>query len=1124
MRVVLLLSLVVTGFAAYAFPADFYAANSVLATGKWVKIGVEKSGVYMIPTATLRSWGFTDPSKVRVHGYGGRRIADAMTREAYIDDLPAVASELTDAGVVFYAAGPDSWELIGSRYRGRLNPYASMGYYFVTEAQEAAPAVPRSGNPSVSNPVTTASARLHHERELMQATEIGPLFVGEDFRSRQSQTFKFSTPGRVAGTELWVGTQFVHRHIGASASLVISVGDESVSTSVSSTSDSHYIHASVSSSSLMFNNAPLDGFDLTLNYKPTRVVYQANLDYISVNYTRALDMPADGVMEFWSNRPQLSLGDDAGTARVWDVTDPTDIQQMETGRDGNRSQWSVSRSGMRSYVAWRPGAKLPQPTFVGEVASQNLHAQADPVDMVIFSTGGFRSVADRLADFHHDYDGMSVMVVDPAEVYNEFSSGVSDVSGIRKYLKMLYDRGEAAGHRLKYAVLMGRPTHDHRCLSASSPSPLATVPWWVDGDDSHAMNDEKGFGTDDFVAMLDDGSGGNMGLDVLRVAVGRIPLTSVAEGNQLVDKLEQYSRKSKKTGWKNHVLVLTDEGDNGAHITQGESLANIMLESEGQQHVFTKVFIGSYVRQNGTFPAARQEMYRALDDGVVWWCFAGHANNHSWTGDGMLTYTDLNNLYLRNVPFVVAATCDFLRWDCPVESGGEIMYKERNGGAIGMISATRPVYISENRYFLDAFARHAFDYDDDGRRATAGEVYRRLKNDIRTTGSSKPTSNTNRLRFVFMGDPAMRLATPDDVVELLTINGQPVDLDSQITIPALSSATFTGRVVAPDGTPRSSFDGVLHIDLYDALESRVSEEFDNSGKTLVYDVQGDKLFAGSAYVKNGEFSITVPMPSQVADNFRPAMVSMYAYATNSNDEAVGANREFYVYGFEEPETPDTTDPVIDSFVINHSGFRSGDAVNGSPMAIASVSDNVSINLSTAGVGQQMTLTLDETRTYTDVASFYTPAADGSPSGVINYPFEDLTAGAHTLRLRVFDTSGNVASQTIEFFVDDSLAPQIFDVYTDANPASESASFYVRHDRPENVMEVTITVYDLLGHPVWTATERGTSDMDVSSPVTWDLCDMAGRRVTRGIYLYRATVTTDNAHYETASRRIAVTAR
>ena len=110
-----------------------------------------------------------------------------------------------------------------------------------------------------------------------------------------------------------------------------------------------------------------------------------------------------------------------------------------------------------------------------------------------------------------------------------------------------------------------------------------------------------------------------------------------------------------------------------------------------------------------------------------------------------------------------------------------------------------------------------------------------------------------------MGDPAMRLATPDDVVELLTINGQPVDLDSQITIPALSSATFAGRVVAPDGTPRSSFDGVLHIDLYDALESRVSEEFDNSGKTLVYDVQGDKLFAGSAYVKNGEFSITVPM-------------------------------------------------------------------------------------------------------------------------------------------------------------------------------------------------------------------------------------------------------------------------
>ena len=211
-------------------------------------------------------------------------------------------------------------------------------------------------------------------------------------------------------------------------------------------------------------------------------------------------------------------------------------------------------------------------------------------------------------------------------------------------------------------------------------------------------------------------------------------------------------------------------------------------------------------------------------------------------------------------------------------------------------------------------------------------------------------------------------------------------------------------------------------------------------------------------------------------------------------------------------------------VLNHSDFANGETVNTNPLLIASVSDNVGINISSAGVGHQLILTLDEMTTFSNLASFYTPKADGTPGGTINYQLENLSAGAHTIRLRVFDTSGNMAQQEIEFFVDPEAAPRIFDVFTDANPASTSANFYIRHDRPENLVEVGIEVFDLLGHPVWSASQKGVSDMDLSTPVTWNLCDRTGRRVNRGIYLYRATITTDNANYQTATRRIAVTAR
>jgi hypothetical protein len=47
-------------------------------------------------------------------------------------------------------------------------------------------------------------------------------------------------------------------------------------------------------------------------------------------------------------------------------------------------------------------------------------------------------------------------------------------------------------------------------------------------------------------------------------------------------------------------------------------------------------------------------------------------------------------------------------------------------------------------------------------------------------------------------------------------------------------------------------------------------------------------------------------------------------------------------------------------------------------------------------------------------------------------------------------------------------------------------------------------------------------MFVSSPMTWDLCDGAGHRVNRGIYLYRATVSCDGETTSSKGRRLAVT--
>lgn len=1129
----LLISLLAAAAALNALPPDTYAPHSVLAEGRWVKISVPKTGLYRITPAQLRAWGFQSPDNVRVYGYGGRRIADRLSADNFIDDLPLVQTHSTARGIVFYAAGPD--ELVSGSADGyfnvRSNPYTTAGYYFLCESSTAPRAIPESGVAEATGPDGSFIEVLHHETDRTSPGEAGPLLVGEEFRLTPRRSFTFDAPGRVDGTDLWLSCGFLAVTPSASSYVDFTVNGTELPRNSSSTiptmSSSAYQHAMMTVARHTFSLAPAERLKVDVAHSsPASAVYNAWLDYLTVNYRRRLAMPASGCLEFRSHSSRLRLeGGAAGGTVVWDVTDPLDIHSMRCGSDGSAAVWTNDYTGLRHYAAFSEGATLPSPTFVRAVANTDLHAHRG-YDMVILTPSSLRQASERIAELHrNEPDSMRVAVVDVEDVYNEFGSGMPDVSAMRKYLKMLYDRGagDNGGHRLGYVLLMGRPTYDNRRLTSEMKSAAwPTLPSWVNREDSESLHDSFGYCTDDFLAMLEDGSGVATGLDKLCVAVGRMAVTTPEEADRIAAKLEQYAARTTQTPWKNVVVVLADDGDNGVHIKQADSHCDNILASAGQQHIISKIFTDAYPLVNGVYQQARDEMYRRLDEGAVWWTFIGHATNHSWTGEGMLTFSDLSNLYFRNPPLLYAATCNFLRWDASEISGGELMLNERNGGCIGIISATRPVYITDNGYFSNAMGRAMTLRDERGRYLRAGEIYRRAKNDIRYD-DGKIVNDGNRLRYVFCGDPALRPATPDNVMRIDSIDGRPFRPDEQPTLAALQRTTLCGHIEAPDGTLLADFNGTATIELYDA-EHSLTTAGNNDGDQITFDTQGSKLLTVSAPVSGGRFRAALAMPSDISDNFRPATLNMYATEGREAREAIGVSRDIYAYGVDENAAPDTEAPVIDRLQLNHSGFSSGDIVSThTPMVLASVSDNVGINISSAGIGRQLTLMMDSTVTYSDVALYYTPHADGTPGGTISYPMPDVAEGLHRLRLRVWDTSGNAAEKAIEFFARADVAPQIFDIYTSANPARTAADFYITHDAPDATVTVTVTVYNLLGNPVWTRTERGRSDMFTTTPVQWNLCDGTGRRVPRGIYIYRATISMDGEIHSTASRKLAVTA-
>lgn len=1114
---------------AAAFSADTYAASSALASGTWMKVSVQESGIHFISNSQLRSWGFRTPANVRIHGSGGVRIPDNLTPSSFVDDLPPVQALHTAEGIYFYAVGPVSWTKTSSgQFYQNLNPFTSLGYYFLTESTDPAPEIPETGRDTFSdNFASTFTERLFYEVDQVSLSQTGHRLYGDDFRYTRQRSYNFRLTDMIPESSVWMRCS-MGTITSSASSVTFSVNGTQLPGS--NTIRQKPADDTPAVGATFQRSFKVDSEKLTfgITFTPSGVVTAAHLDGITINYQRKLRL-ANDKLEFEVALSSVRLEDATTATHVWDITSPSDIRSLSVRKtDGAEAiQWQNTAIGARRYVAWNEKpSSFPSPKLVGSIRNQDLHNalhQLHP-EMIIVTVDNLASEAQRLADLHNS-QGLKTMVVDQRLIFNEFGSGSPDAGAIRRFLKMAYDLGNDSSSPLRFALLFGRATFDNRTITpemkAAGYTHLST--WQTDEPFSLAAS----YTSDDFFGALADNAATPVYNADLSIAVGRIPAANLDQARTMVDKIYSYVNSPHPSEWRNQVLMVADNGDLGTFMLDSERQYTTFRESTlGSDMFYTKVYIDAFSIQGGTCAGGRERFYRVIDEGALWWTYIGHGNKTMLAEENVFTSHDIKNMTNRRLPVFFGATCSFSRWDGPDICGTEAMAFTPAAGVISAIGPTREAYISDNGTLSEAIGRYAFEINPaTGYVYTPAQALMLAKNDIRKNATS--TTREQLMRFVFLGDPALDLALPKARVRLTAINGEEPTPDAQVTVMARQNVTVDGQITDMDGQPINDFNGVIYATMYDAEHSTTSNGLKTGGakptegKKVTFEEQGDRLYAGRDSVKAGNFRLSIPMPSEVADNFRPAALNMFANSS-AGQSASGCNRDFYVFGMDENATPDDNAPLIDYAYLNHHSFTDGTTVNELPMFIARVSDDIGINMSMAGIGHQMTLKLDGNKSFSDVSLYYTPSADGTPSGTVAYPLDELSPGAHSLTFRVWDTSGNSASRTIDFFVERGAMPKVFDVFTDVNPATTEANFFVDHNRPDATLTVTIEVFNMLGRRIWTSTVTDRSDMFLSAPVRWNLCDMGGARVGRGIYIYRAIVKTDGHELRSAAKRIAVT--
>lgn len=1113
--------------------AQRYADNSVLAEGKWVKIKVDKEGIYQLTNEQLKKAGFTDPSKVRLYGYGGRLITEnfAFTgKNGLIDDLNEVPLYRREGSVLFYAEGVLTWN---SNTKFTRNTFSNYSYYFLTEAQaDETPASLKTLAAPVSETteeVTTVIDHALNDNEAFVWYAGGRRFYDNN-ELQNGHTFKLSLPGNT----------------GAECQIAYDVSAASKSTStftITNTTDGKQMASGYFSKlgegeeARGYNGS----FKLETNEEARFTIStqaKGRLNYLYATYQRYLTPQCNKAFttEKHGNILLCVEGADNNT-RVWKLGDAqSQVAELPGTLSGSTYKAHVFDVSDR-YVVVNVAANYDSPTIVGNVENQNLHADKD-IDYVIIvpASNKLTAQAERLAQAHRDTNGLRVKVVRADQLYNEFSSGTPDASAYRRYLKMLYDKAESMDNAPRYLLLFGECNYDNRMISdeMKNSSPDDYLLAYERSEEEKKTGEYKlgtlyDYVTEDYYGMLDDNEGSNIVTEKLDLGIGRFLCSDEESAKWLVDQAIRYDRNENTGAWKNNMWAIADAGNNNLHMQDAQGVTKQLQQSANEGFMLRRIFLDAYSTaaeaKGTTIPQATNKLKASMKQGALIFNYNGHGNPDRLSHYFLIDKSDMQTNVCSAMPLWIFASCEITPYDNTYSDLGRNALFNRNGGAMGVICASRSVYANYNSAINKGLIKYLFKKDDTGKRYSIGDAMRYAKVELLTSTSNGNTIGSdptmNKLKYTFLGDPALTLAYAETGIAIDSIDHVPLGANSFSNMAVGRPIQFSGYVYnnASNPSPDTSFNGTLYATIFAPLQSITCKGTGNTtAKNFQYTDYTQNMFDGKVEVKDGKFTIDVIIPRGAELSTNASKLSLYAVNNDNTKEFNGTFDRFCFGRSANTEEADTIGPNVYMY-LNAPDFPNGGFVGADATLYATIADSSGISMMSGNLGHDMELWFDgNSNEVYKVSDYFTLSAGKYNEGLLTYPLPTLSLGAHTATLRIWDVFDNNTTTTLSFNVTDKEQPK-FDVSATTLTPTVSTRFittFTERANSESTTPVITEVFNVSGLRVW------HNKADIAAGVryasfNWNLTDYAGNKVPAGVYLYRSKV----GDKETSTKKIII---
>ena len=1108
--------------------------QSVLSEHTWYRLSVTQEGACKLDYATLQGMGIDmgslNPNQIRLFGNPSGALPE-KNANSRPDDLTEMAIAVTGAEdgsfdegdlVLFYGQEPARWVLVDNgnkTYQRERNYYSDTTYYFLCVDSGInglrvgeKPTLPVENTTTV---ITEFPDYAWHEEELFSPYSIGQNWFGELLSSENKElSLPFVFPNLVKSKSLRVNAQVLGRTKNEKMYYDAWVNDNhvAVNMSIKKYKDHYYGWTSAFDKQAVLESDTAM-FRLTCDADAKTFLY---LDYVEIYGWRQLKRTGGNFLfrlmpsQFGNDKSAIWVQNVDANYWLWEVSSPLRPVLQDVVLSASNLVFATDERTEKRYVLFKPEAARPIEGWT-TLPNQNLHAIAE-ADNLILAPSIFLEQAQALADYHAEKDGLTSVVVDVNQVYNEFSTGMRDPSGIRDFVRMVYLRSSG---QLKYLTLFGRASFDFRDLLGYGQHFL---PCFEEKDSSYY---ELSFCTDDFFGLMDDNEGENS-MGRVDIGVGRISVSTVEEAESMLRKIKHYDDLAATHGdWKADVWLMADD-ENTSYVSNSEGHNN-MIDTLCPALTAKKLYCGAYPLEStstGTVnQGANADLMRAFDQGMLALLYNGHGGVKGLTSESVFTNTDivmLNNY--DNMPFVYAATCEFAKYDNPLlVSAGEQLVLNSHGGCVALLTACRPTYGPNNNCLSRALIPALMQRDANGKPSRYGDIIRQAKSDLLNyTNQTNPTNNIN-IRFLFLGDPLMRFPMPTKDIAVTKINGMPVAAATDVEIHAMSMVTMEGEVRNANGHLDAGFNGTLWVRFYDQ-KSKIQVQFDASSPRNVYYYK-EVLYQGQVSVTAGKFNISFQVPKDIKSGMGKPRFSLYAYDSLRVVDAMGKFDELMLGGTDPAMVPDDEGPKI-SFYWNSPDFENGQSVERQGVLYADLYDAQGIYHYGFSLGRDIVMNSNLAAcNHLVLNDRYEPALNDFRRGRIALPVSDLEPGTYEFNLKVWDTQDNASEASLWFVVDDDLF--LSQVRNYPNPFNDETRITINHAGEDGNFDINIEIFDIMGRPVQHLYKKVYATDGVIEPIIWNGCGYSGSPLRSGIYLYRLTLTDETGYFRTVSQRMVI---